>query len=219
MIGDLCPPGQPQSNRCTVPGKPGKNPRWRSIRSGISWCGKPGWMGRKSSRPYGEAAVNSQPPGEWRAASIAVKFISNRPSLATSRRVPSRSRLCENPRNLGPSGTAPHQVLRIAPLASSSRHFDSISPSVLRWSLHPISPRASFHTVWTQSRRLVLMDEGPQSCLKRMSSPALWCWEQAAVGIDRPRPPNPRLLPPVDRSPAERSPPPTGPYAAGAPAA
>ena len=49
-------------------------------------------------------------------------------------------------------GTTPHQVLKRAPLASYSLHFDSISPSALPWSLHPISPRASFHTFWVDSR-------------------------------------------------------------------
>jgi len=64
-----------------------------------------------------------------------------------------RPRPCENPRDWCPSGTAPHKVLRIALLARSSHYFDSISLSAPPWSLHPISPRASFHTVWTQSRR------------------------------------------------------------------
>jgi len=39
-----------------------------------------------------------------------------------------RPRLCENPMNLSPSGTAPHYVLGKAPLARSSHHSGSIQP-------------------------------------------------------------------------------------------
>ena len=57
------------------------------------------------------------------------------------------SRPCENPMNLGPSGTAPHQILRMAPLARFSRHFDSI-PSQCCSGRSTISPQGR---VFTQS--------------------------------------------------------------------
>ena len=83
------------------------------------------------NEPHGHAAgpagPHMDPPENWVRASgfRAPAAAATHPSPLTDRL---GSRLCENPRNLSPSGTAPHLALRKAPLTRSSRHSGSISP-------------------------------------------------------------------------------------------